>query len=81
MHAGLITTDDEKRNAARDLITKTKDKGAKWARGGWKDDPNANELGAELGKEPPVGDSAYPVGWLESGREGMEKIQAGLSAF
>ena len=81
MHAGLISTQDETRKAARDLITKSKDKGAKWARGGWKDDARADEIGEDLGKEPPAGDSSFPDEWVRSGREGIERVQAGLSVF
>ncbi|RXK37866.1 hypothetical protein M231_04864 [Tremella mesenterica] len=54
---------------ARDLLLKSKDRGVKWLRGGWKEEPNADELGKDVGGE-----------WAEVGRENMERVLSGMSA-
>lgn len=60
-------------------ILLSKDGGRAWAKGGWKDEPNADTLGLSvLGMDEK--DEAGEA-WADKGRKGMERVVEGLSVF
>lgn len=65
-----------------DMLLKSKDRGKAWLRGGWKDEPNADQLGRDIGLEAGERESAQGGEvWFEKGRSAMEKVVEGLSEF
>lgn len=63
-----------------EMLLSSKDKGKGWLRGGWKDEPNAESLGRDIGLEDGEREGAGEV-WYERGRRAMEKVVEGLSEF
>jgi hypothetical protein len=56
--------------------------GKAFLRGGWKEDPKAEEMGRDVSLEG--GEKAEGEGagvWYEQGSKAMEKVVEGLSAF
>ena len=58
----------EDRERAQNILIKSGDFGAKWLKGGWKDEPDADSLGLDIG-----------AGWIETATEGIEKVVEGIS--
>jgi hypothetical protein len=67
----------EDRDRVVDMLLKSKDKGKAFLRGGWKDEPNADDLGRDIGLE----EGEKGEVWYEKGRAAMEKVVEGLSEF
>ncbi|WWD21153.1 hypothetical protein CI109_105636 [Kwoniella shandongensis] len=55
-----------------------KDGGKAFLRGGWKDEPNAESLGADIGLEE---GEAREGSWVERGSQGMIQVAEGMSVF
>lgn len=66
----------EERAHAHRLIS-ANDQGKAWLRGGWRDEPNASEIGRNIGVEAGGDDEA----WYEKTKKHMEGVEAGLSAL
>ncbi|ORX39109.1 hypothetical protein BD324DRAFT_618540 [Kockovaella imperatae] len=82
LHLGMVSPNQSDRELARDRVLNSKDQGAKWVRGGWREEPDAMEIGASIGDEINGGDDkSFTSGWVEKSREGMEQVNAGLSVF
>jgi hypothetical protein len=82
LHFCLHSTETSEHDKVRDLIFKSKGKGAKWLAGGWKEDPQADQLGRDIGVD---GFSKQREGegaeWVEEGKERMEKVVQGLGGM
>lgn len=63
-----------------DMLLKTKDRGKAFLRGGWRDEPNSELLGRDIGLEEGEREKDGEV-WFEKGRAAMEKVVDGLSEF
>ena len=74
----MLSPDETERQRAMDTLLKSKDKGKSFLRGGWKEDPKADELGRDVGQERTNEGEGL---WYEDGRAAMEKVVEGLSAF
>ncbi|WWC91230.1 uncharacterized protein L201_006172 [Kwoniella dendrophila CBS 6074] len=59
-------------------IVMSKDGGKSFLRGGWKELPDANNIGADIGLE---GGEDNKDNWVNKGREGMESLVEGMNAF
>lgn len=78
------------RAAARRIIL-SKDKGRAWAKGGWKNEPNADDIGRDIGLLPTEGAPASGVevkekvegeeSWVAKGRKAMETMTLGLASI
>ena len=80
MHFVMISHSKDNRDRARQVILENKDLGYKWLRGGWKEEPDADTLGLEVGHE--FGDDATDIpAWAAHGKAGMEKTSEGLAVF
>lgn len=66
----------EERAHAYKLIM-SKDKGKAWLRGGWRDEPNASEIGRNIG----VAQGEDGAAWYEKTKSAMEGVEAGLSTL
>lgn len=78
----LLSPDNAEQQRAIDTIFKNKDMGKAFLRGGWKEDPKAEEMGRDVSLEG--GEKAQGEGegaWYEQGSKAMEKVVEGLSAF
>jgi hypothetical protein len=75
----MLSPDEKEQQRAMDALLKSKDLGKAFLRGGWKEDPKAEELGKDVGLERKGGESEEL--WYEQGRSAMEKVVEGLSAF
>jgi hypothetical protein len=86
MYLGMQSPDPKERDHARKLVL-SKDHGRAWLRGGWKNEPNADELGRNIGLvETPTGKAnakgeSEEDSWFEKGRKGMEAVNEGLAVF
>jgi len=78
MWFSMLSPDETERQRAMDTLLKSKDKGKSFLRGGWKEDPKADELGRDVGQERTNEGEGL---WYEDGRAAMEKVVEGLSAF
>lgn len=74
----MLSPDETERQRAMNTLLKSKDKGKSFLRGGWKEDPKADQLGRDVGQERTVVGEGL---WYEDGRAAMEKVVEGLSAF
>ncbi|BEI79925.1 hypothetical protein CcaverHIS002_0104540 [Cutaneotrichosporon cavernicola] len=72
MHMSLLSNDEERRAHALKLLT-SPDGGAKFCRGGWKEDPLAYELGLDVA----LGEDGTQA-WVEAGKEYMDGVGARL---
>jgi hypothetical protein len=63
-----------------DMLLKSKDRGKGFLRGGWRDEPNSESLGKDVGLEEGERGMDGEV-WFEKGRTAMEKVVEGLSEF
>lgn len=63
-----------------DMLLKSKDKGKGFLRGGWRDEPDSESLGKDIGLEAGEREANGEV-WFEKGRAAMEKVVEGLSEF
>ncbi|KLT38660.1 hypothetical protein CC85DRAFT_289317 [Cutaneotrichosporon oleaginosum] len=72
MHMSLLSPNEERRAHALKLLTGP-DGGAAFCRGGWKNDPLADELGRDVG----LGDDGTQ-GWAEAAKGHMEGVGAAL---
>ncbi|OCF35552.1 hypothetical protein I317_04215 [Kwoniella heveanensis CBS 569] len=59
-------------------IVMSKDGGRAFLRGGWKEEPNADQLGADIGIANGEGEEDS---WRGKGRQGMEKVVEGMTVF
>ena len=66
----------EGRNHAKRLVM-SRDHGKAWLRGKWKDEPNADTLGMDIGL--PSGQSTDEDAWYVKARKGMETGHDGLA--
>lgn len=75
---------------AVDLLLKTKDRGKAWLKGGWKDEPDAEMLGRDIGLGEDEGIDGVADGfqsdvegdnWVKKGLLGMEKVTEGLGVY
>lgn len=78
MWFSMLSPDETERQRAMDTLLKSKDKGKSFLRGGWKEDPKADQLGRDVGQERTNEGEGL---WYEDGRAAMEKVVEGLSAF
>jgi hypothetical protein len=78
MWFSLLSPDETERQRAMEILLKSKDKGKSFLRGGWKEDPKADQLGRDVGLESTNEGEGV---WYEDGRAAMEKVVEGLSAF
>lgn len=78
MWFSMLSPDETERQRAMDTLLKSKDKGKSFLRGGWKEDPKADQLGRDVGLERTNEGEGL---WYEDGRAAMEKVVEGLSAF
>jgi hypothetical protein len=78
MWFSMLSPDESEQKRAMDTLMKSKDKGKSFLRGGWKEDPKAEELGRDVGLERTNEGEGK---WYEDGRAAMEKVVEGLSAF
>jgi hypothetical protein len=78
MWFSLLSPDETERQRAMEILLKSKDKGKSFLRGGWKEDPKADQLGRDVGVERTSEGEGV---WYEDGRAAMEKVVEGLSAF
>ena len=62
------------------MLLKSKDRGKAFLRGGWRDEPNSESLGRDIGLEESVSEKEGEV-WFDKGRMAMEKVVDGLSEF
>jgi hypothetical protein len=67
----------EERDHARKLVL-SKDHGRAFLRGGWKDLPNADQLGRNIGL---VDNDSEDEQWFDKGRKAMEGVNEGLAVF
>lgn len=74
-HLSLLSEDADRRAHALNIL-RSKDHGAAFLRGGWKDDPLADDMGKDIGP-----DEEGSFEWIQNGREAMELVGQGLSAF
>lgn len=72
--AQLSPNPDDREKAIR--ILKGKDNGRAFARGGWKEEPNADQLGRDIA----VGRDGTQS-WAEEGRQAMENVDESLKVF
>lgn len=77
----MLSTDKSKRDHARSLLFGSKDQGKAWVRGGWKKEPNADTLGFDIGHEFAATEAKEEAQWIRDAREGMIKVNEGLSVF
>ena len=76
----MLSHDKERRERARQIILDNEDHRHKWLGGGWKEEPDADTIGLELGHE--LGSEAVaPAEWVTHGNAGMEKVSEGLSVL
>ncbi|KAL1408782.1 hypothetical protein Q8F55_005595 [Vanrija albida] len=75
LHLSLLSEDPDRRAHALKIL-RSKDHGAAFLRGGWKDDPLADVMGKDIG---PDEDGSFE--WIQTGREAMETVGQGLSVF
>jgi xanthine/CO dehydrogenase XdhC/CoxF family maturation factor len=84
MYISLQTSSPAARDHARSLIL-SKDGGRAWLRGGWKDEPNAYDLGRDVGlegdRELGLAMADAGVSWVEKGTRGMEVVARGLASL
>ncbi|WWD06727.1 hypothetical protein V865_004822 [Kwoniella europaea PYCC6329] len=59
-------------------VVMSKDGGRAFLRGGWKDEPDANTLGSDIGLSQSDDEKDS---WVVKGRQGMESVVEGMSAF
>ncbi|WOO82447.1 uncharacterized protein LOC62_04G005936 [Vanrija pseudolonga] len=74
-HLSLLSEDPDRRAHALNIL-RSKDHGAAFLRGGWRDDPLADVMGKDIGP-----DEEGSFEWIQNGREAMELVGQGLSAF
>ncbi|WVQ81224.1 hypothetical protein IAT38_003346 [Cryptococcus sp. DSM 104549] len=72
----LQSPNKEEQDRARAIVM-GKDGGKAFLRGGWKNEPNAETLGADIG----LGGEQKEGSWVEEGPQGMEKVVEGMSVF
>lgn len=82
MWFSMLSDKKEDQDRMADMILNTKDKGKSWLRGGWKEEPNADILGRDIGLDDGERErAANGEVWYEKGRSAMEKVVEGLSEF
>jgi len=74
----MLSPDEAEQKRAMETLTRSKDKGKSFLRGGWKEDPKAEELGRDVALGTTQEGERK---WYEDGRVAMEKVVEGLSAF
>lgn len=75
LHLSLLSPSAELRQHALDVLA-SKDHGAAWVRGGWRDDPLADKLGRDIAR-----DDTGSLAWAEAGAAAMEQVADGLASF
>lgn len=59
----------------------SKDQGRAWLRGGWRDEPNAADIGRNIGMDDSVTEEQSGEAWYDKTRKGMEGVAEGLSVL
>ncbi|WVQ75525.1 hypothetical protein IAR50_005152 [Cryptococcus sp. DSM 104548] len=73
-----LQSPDKAQQERAKAIVLGKDHGRAFLRGGWKEEPNAETLGLDIGLED---GEAFGDSWVRKGAESMEKVLEGVSAF
>jgi len=75
MFLSLLSPDQKQRDLAYSILT-SKDKGASFCRGGWREHPDADKFGRDVG----LGIDGTQS-WAEEGRMAMENVDESLKVF
>jgi hypothetical protein len=75
MFLSLLSPDEKQRDFAMSLL-KGKDRGAAFARGGWREHPDADKFGRDVA----LGEDGTQ-NWAEEGRMAMENVDESLKMF
>ena len=92
LYVSLQSPSAADRAAARKIIL-SKDRGRAWVSGGWKKEPNADEIGRDIGlteaeykaassgQNPEDGANGGEETWIVKGRKAMETMTLGLASI
>lgn len=76
LFAGLLSPTEEQRARAHRLLQTGRKQAGLWLRGGWKEEPDADTIGSDIGAKDGEG-----MDWIAKGKEGMEQVVEGMGVF
>lgn len=81
LFGALLSPTQDQRDRADRLLQAGRKQAGQWLKGGWKDEPDADTIGADIGLRREEGAAEKGTEWINRGRDGMDKVVEGLGVF